>query len=60
MQRRDFLKSSVAIAVAGQLGVGKAQGMVPAHNWGSDYFGSGPRVTDRLNQGPSHNIRPMP
>ena len=52
MQRRDFLKSSVAIAVAGELGIGKAPAMVPAHNWGSYDFGSGPKVTDRLNQGP--------
>ena len=52
MQRRDFLKSSVAMAVAGDLGIGKAQGMVPAHNWGSYDFGGGPKVTDRLNQGP--------
>ena len=52
MQRRDFLKSSVAMAVAGELGIGKAQGMVPAHNWGSYDFGGGPKVTDRLNQGP--------
>src|SRR5271170_7759030 len=52
MQRRDFLKSSVALAVAGELGVGKAQGLVAAHNWGNYDFGSGPRVTDRLNQGP--------
>ena len=52
MQRRDFLKSSVAIAMAAELGIGKAQGIVPAHNWGSYDFGSGPTVKDRLNQGP--------
>jgi hypothetical protein len=28
------------------------QGMVRAHNWGKYDFGSGPPVTDRLNQGP--------
>src|SRR5271170_3875983 len=52
MQRRDFLKSTVAAAVAAELGLGKAQAMVPAHNWGNFNFGSGPQVTDRLNQGP--------
>lgn len=51
MQRRDFLKSSVAVAVAAELGMGKAQAKVPAHNWGNYAFGSGPRVADRLNQG---------
>src|ERR1700720_2729529 len=52
MQRRDFLKSTVAVAVAAELGMGKAQAKVPAHNWGNYDYGSGPRVTDRLNQGP--------
>ncbi len=52
MQRRDFLKSTVAVAVAAELGIGKAQAKVPAHNWGNFDFGSGPQVTDRLNQGP--------
>ncbi len=38
MQRRDFLKSTVAAAVAAELGMGKAQAKVPAHNWGNfDY-----------------------
>ena len=52
MQRRDFLKSTVAVAVAAELGMGKAQAKVPAHNWGKFDYGSGPQVTDRLNQGP--------
>jgi hypothetical protein len=52
MQRRDFLKNTVAAAVAAELGVGRAQAKVPAHNWGNFDFGSGPQVTDRLNQGP--------
>lgn len=52
MQRRDFLKSSVALAVAAEIGTGKAHAFVPAHNWGKYDFGSGPTVTDRLNQGP--------
>ena len=52
MQRRDFLKSTAAVAVATQFGAGKAQAKVPTHNWGNYDFGSGPQVTDRLNQGP--------
>src|SRR6202451_4188191 len=58
MQRRDFLKSSVAVAVAADLGSGKAQAKVPAHNWGSYDFGSGPQVADRLNQGPFPQYAP--
>jgi len=52
MQRRDFLKSTVVFAAAAELAKRKAQAKVPAHNWGNYDFGSGPRVSDRLNQGP--------
>jgi len=52
MKRRDFLKSTVAVAVAGGVAPGKAEAKVPAHLWGEYDFGSGPQVTDRLNQGP--------
>ena len=52
MHRRDFLRESVAVALAAELGMGKAQAKVPAHNWGHYDFGSGPTVNDRLNQGP--------
>ena len=52
MLRRDFLKSSVALAAVAELGTGKAHGLVRAHNWGNYDFGSGPPVRDRLNQGP--------
>ena len=58
MQRRDFLKSSVALAVAAELGAGKAHGLVRAHNWDQYDFGSGPQVTDRLNQGPFPQYQP--
>src|SRR6202167_3992701 len=58
MQRRDFLKSSVAVAVAADLGMGKAQAKVPAHNWGNYDFGCGPAVSDRLNQGPFSQYPP--
>ena len=52
MQRRDFLKSGLALAVAAEIGTGKARGLASAHNWSNYNFGSGPAVTDRLNQGP--------
>ena len=58
MQRRDFLKSGVALAVAAELGTKKAQGIVPTHNWGKYDFGSGPTVTDRLNPGPFSQYPP--
>ncbi len=52
MRRREFLKNGAALAAVADLGMGKARGFVPAHNWGEYNFGSGPPVTDRLNQGP--------
>jgi hypothetical protein len=53
MQRRDFLRSSVVLAAAAKATKAAGQdGLVPAHNWGHYDFGSGPTVTDRLNQGP--------
>ena len=52
MQRRDFLKRGAALAAAAELGVVKARAFVPAHNWEKYDFGSGPPVSDRLNQGP--------
>jgi len=58
MQRRDFLKSGVALAVGAELGTNNALGIVPAHNWGKYDFGSGPTVTDRLNQGPFSQYPP--
>ncbi len=50
MRRRDFLRDSVAAALAAELGRGKAQAKVPAHNWGHYDFGSGPTVL-RLYEG---------
>src|ERR1700757_4980485 len=58
MQRRDFLKSGVALAVAAEFGPGKAKAFVPTHNWANYDFGSGPPVTDRLNQGPFSQYPP--
>ncbi|HEY2820569.1 MAG TPA: hypothetical protein VGJ06_05960 [Candidatus Acidoferrum sp.] len=52
MQRRDFLKSSVLLAATAGAAAKTAKADVPAHNWGKYDFGSGPKVSDRLNQGP--------
>jgi hypothetical protein len=58
MLRRDFLKSSMALAAVAELGTGEALGLVRAHNWGNYDFGSGPSVSDRLNQGPFPQYAP--
>jgi len=52
MQRRNFLKNTLAATVAAKLGSSKSQAKVVAHNWNNYDFGPGPRVADRLNQGP--------
>lgn len=59
MNRRDFIKNSSALAVAAGVGAGSARGIVPAHNWGKYDFGSGPTVTDRLDQGPFPQYPPQ-
>jgi hypothetical protein len=58
MKRRQFLKTSVALAAATELTASKALGYVPAHNWDKYDFGLGPTVTDRLNQGPFPQYSP--
>src|SRR6201994_4040907 len=52
MQRREFLKTGLALASAAELTKTKARALVPAHNWAKYDFGPGPHVPDRLNQGP--------
>ena len=52
MRRRDFIKSTAVVGVAAELAMSRAHANVPAHNWGNYDFGYGPRVSDRLNQGP--------
>ena len=52
MRRREFFRSSAAMVGALALRGAQAQGMVRAHNWERYDFGSGPPVSDRLNQGP--------
>ena len=51
MQRRHFLQAGAALSIASGLPQVKGQ-EVPAHNWDQYDFGSGPQITDRLNQGP--------
>lgn len=52
MRRREFFTSSAAMVGALALRGARAHGMVRAHNWEKYDFGSGPQVSDRLNQGP--------
>jgi hypothetical protein len=52
VDRRTFLKSATVAGIAGGMGTRPASAFVPAHNWGKYDFGSGPAITDRLNQGP--------
>jgi hypothetical protein len=58
MRRRQFLKSTVALAAAAELGANKAHALVRAHNWDKYDFGSGPEGKDRLNQGPFPQFLP--
>jgi hypothetical protein len=52
LNRRLFIKAGTASALMGGLGVGKTKADVPDHLWAGYDFGPGPRVKDRLNQGP--------
>ena len=58
VNRRDFLRTGGALAVAVRAGMGTAQGRVWSHNWDKYDFGSGPPVSDRLNQGPFSQYPP--
>lgn len=52
MRRRDFLRASAAMTGALTMAASRAEAMVRAHNWEKYDFGSGPTVSERLNQGP--------
>ena len=58
MNRRTFLKSAAIAGIAGGAAAQPAHAFVPAHNWGKYDFGSGPAITDRLNQGPFPQYAP--
>jgi hypothetical protein len=60
MDRRSFLKAGSAAAIAARVGTARAQqGIVVPHNWGEYDFGFGPKVSDRLNQGPFPQDSPV-
>src|SRR5919205_2022544 len=51
MHRRNFIKAGAAIPLLYGLGAGQSAD-VPVHRWDGYDFGPGPKVADRLNQGP--------
>lgn len=58
MDRRNFLKTSGAAALLSGVGAGSAHAFMPAHKWDKYDFGSGPKVKDRLYQGPFPQYAP--
>ena len=58
MKRRSFFKTAAMAGLAGPLAVKNASAYVVAHNWDKYDFGSGPAVTNRLNQGPFPQYAP--
>jgi hypothetical protein len=51
MDRREFIRSASGVAFLGGV-VPASRADVPSHRWDGYNFGPGPRVSDRLNQGP--------
>jgi hypothetical protein len=51
LARREFIKAGAA-ALLGNLAAGSARAELPDHLWHGYDFGPGPKVSDRLNQGP--------
>ena len=57
MKRREFIKTGLAAGAA--VGLAPAlQSWIPSHNWEGYDFGPGPKVTDRLYQGPFSQYAP--
>src|SRR6516162_7946007 len=54
MKRRTFLKAATGSLLLPQLGAAR----IPAHNWNSCDFGTGPTAKDRLYQGPFPQYAP--
>jgi hypothetical protein len=52
MLRRQLIKAGAAALAAGGLKGARVFGDVPSHRWDGYDFGPGPKVTERLNQGP--------
>jgi len=58
MNRRNFFQKSALASLAASTLPGTVNAFVPAHNWDGYDFGSGPKITDRLNQGPFPTYKP--
>ena len=58
MNRRNFFQKSALASLAASTLPGISNAFVPAHNWDGYDFGSGPKITDRLNQGPFPTYKP--
>ena len=57
MKRREFIKTGLAAGAA--VGLAPAlQSWIPSHNWEGYDFGGGPKVQDRLFQGPFSQYEP--
>ncbi len=52
ISRKEFFKAGGAAAALVGLGIRPARAQVQPHNWDGFNFGTGPTITDRLNQGP--------
>jgi hypothetical protein len=52
MNRRNFIQKAALASVAASVFPAAANAFVPAHNWDGYDFGSGPVISNRLNQGP--------
>ncbi|HUU26427.1 MAG TPA: hypothetical protein VM123_01320 [archaeon] len=52
LDRRGFIRTAAAAAAAGGLSSEAARADLPCHIWQGYDFGPGPKVRDRLNQGP--------
>ena len=58
MNRRSFFQKSALASLGASALPGTLNAFVPAHNWDGYDFGSGPKITDRLNQGPFPTYKP--
>jgi hypothetical protein len=58
MNRRSFFQKSAFASLSASMLPGTSNAFVPAHNWDGYDFGSGPKITDRLNQGPFPTYKP--
>lgn len=52
MKRRVFLKTTGLVGLFAGVGLKTISARIPPHNWNQYDFGSSPKITDRLYQGP--------